>query len=278
MLRRLSGLLGATARPMPEQTASVPSDAPIDVNGLVSARTGLIPIGQYDSQDVFIAGFPKSGNTWFQLITVALLYGFNAEWVPDSVVQDLVPDMHFKSFYRRYSTPMFFKTHNPPLPEYRKVVYLLRDGRDAVVSYYHHTKDLFRREVNFSEFVQEYNIFSLKWHEHVNVWLSNPYQAEMLIIKYEDLKQDGTRVLRRYCDFLNINRSQEYLQLVLHQTAFEKMRQRERNLGWDDPNWPKDRPFIRRGIIGSYKDEFPKAALDKFLAQSGETLRMCGYL
>jgi hypothetical protein len=278
MLRRLSALLGLPVRSISEQTASIPRDIPIDINGVITARTGLSPIDQYDPQDVFIAGFPKSGNTWFQLITVALRYGFNAEMVPDSVVQDLVPDMHFKSFYRRYATPTFFKTHNAPLPEYKKVVYLLRDGRDAVVSYYHHTRDLSRREVDFSKFVEEYNIFSLNWHEHVNLWLSNPYGAEMLVIKYEDLKQNGLQALEQYCDFLNITRDRKHLETVLRATDFEKMRRREENLGWDDPNWPKDRPFIRRGVIGSYKDEFPKEALQKFMAQSGETLKKCGYL
>jgi sulfotransferase family protein len=278
MIKRLSALFRPPVHPVSEPTSQIRSETSREPEAAITARTGLIPINKYDPRDVFIAGYPKSGNTWFQLITVGLLYGFNSELVPDSVVQDLVPDMHFKSFYRRYSTPMFFKTHNPPLPEYKKVVYLLRDGRDAVVSYYHHTRDLDRREIDFAEFVDQYNIFSLKWHEHVNLWLSNPYQAEMLVIKYEDLKQDGLRILERYCDFLDISRSREHLQTVLRETDFERMRSREKKLGWDDPNWPTDKPFIRRGVVGSYRDEFPKAALDKFLAQSGETLAKCGYL
>jgi len=278
MIKRLRALFRSPVQSISEQTSQIHQETPWELETVITARTGLIPINKYDPQDVFIAGYPKSGNTWFQLITVGLLYGFNPELVPDSVIQDLVPDMHFKSFYRRYSTPMFFKTHNPPYPEYKKVVYLLRDGRDAVVSYYHHTRDLYRQEIDFVEFVEQYNIFSLKWHEHVNVWLSNPYKSEMLVIKYEDLKQNGLRTLEQYCDFLNISRSKEHLQTVIRETDFEKMRYRERKLGWDDPNWPRDKPFIRRGVVGSYKDEFPKAALDKFLAQSGETLAKCGYL
>ena len=278
MIKRLSALFRSPVRSIPEQTHQIHQEAPSELETVITTRTGLIPIDKYDPQDVFIAGYPKSGNTWFQLITVGLLYGFNAELVPDSLVQDLVPDMHFKRFYRRYSTPMFFKTHNPPSPEYKKVVYLLRDGRDAVVSYYYHTCDLSGREIDFVEFVEQYNIFSLKWHEHVNLWLSNPYNAEMLVIKYEDLKQNGLRTLDQYCSFLNISRSKGHLQTVISETDFEKMRFREKKLGWDDPNWPKDKPFIRRGVVGSYKDEFPKVALDKFLAESQETLEKYGYM
>lgn len=278
MIKWLSALFKSPPELISSQAHQVHHESFSEFNTIITARTGLIPINEHDPQDVFIAGYPKSGNTWFQLINVGLLYGLNSMLVPDSVVQELVPDVHFKNFYRRYSTPMLFKTHHPPFAEYKKVVYLLRDGRDVVVSFYHHTCHLSGRKIDFVEFVDQYNIFSLKWHEHVNLWLSNPYKAEMLVVKYEDLKLNGLRVLEQYCDFLDINRNKDHLQSVINETDFERMRLRESHLGWDHPSWPKDKPFIRRGVVGSHKDEFPKAALDKFLSQSGETLEKCGYL
>jgi hypothetical protein len=53
-------------------------------------------------------------------------------------VQDLVPDVYYTKFYKRYFTPTFFKTHDLPKPQHRRVIYLVRDGRDAMVSYFHH--------------------------------------------------------------------------------------------------------------------------------------------
>src|SRR5262245_53888028 len=86
---------------------------------------GMQSISDVEGADVFIAGYPKSGNTWFQSLIGGAIYGFDPEWAPDRLLQDLVPDVHDKQCYKRYRTPMLFKTHSLPRPEYRNVVYLL---------------------------------------------------------------------------------------------------------------------------------------------------------
>ena len=55
------------------------------------------------------------------------------------------------------------------------------------------------------------------------------------------------------------------------------MRQRETRFGWDNAAWPKDKPFVRRGIAGSFKDEMPPEALAQFVAEAGDTLQRFGY-
>jgi hypothetical protein len=67
-----------------------------------------------------------------------LIFGIDVRFAPDSLVQDLIPDVYYKRFYRRHLTPTFFKTHDLPRPQSRRVIYLVRDGRDAMVSYFHH--------------------------------------------------------------------------------------------------------------------------------------------
>src|SRR5687768_13824154 len=97
----------------------------------------LTPIKETKAEDVFIVGYPKSGNTWLQNLAGAVVYGVLPEFAPPALMHlELVPDVHQKQFYKRYSTPMFFKSHHLPRPEYRKVVYVLRDGRDVMVSYF----------------------------------------------------------------------------------------------------------------------------------------------
>jgi hypothetical protein len=55
------------------------------------------------------------------------------------------------------------------------------------------------------------------------------------------------------------------------------MQTREQRFGWDNGRWPKDKPFIRRGAVGSYTDEMPAEVQRSFLAQAGSTLRQLGY-
>src|SRR3977135_3104362 len=91
----------------------------------------LMPVSRTDPTDIFIAGYPKSGNTWMQNLIVGVAYNLDPEHLSDSEILDLIPDVHACEHYRRHQTPMYFKTHRLPRPEYRRVIYLLRDGRDV---------------------------------------------------------------------------------------------------------------------------------------------------
>jgi hypothetical protein len=240
---------------------------------------GWTATGQFDPADVFIVGYPKSGNTWFQDLASAAVYGVTPEFCPPVLIQDLVPDIHATRFYKRYSTPMFFKSHDMPRPDFRRVVYLLRDGRDAMVSYFHHLSALQKEPVNFLEVVRTgRGLFPGKWHEHVAAWLPNPHQAQMMIIRYEDLKKDAVAELKRFCAFVGIERDEAFLAQRVASASFEKMRQREQKLGWGDPAWPKDKNFIRRGVVGGFKDEMPPEVLNEFLREARAQLQQCHYL
>ena len=241
--------------------------------------SGYAPITKFSEEDVFIVGYPKSGNTWFQDIVAGLAFGALPEFTPQLLVQELIPDVHAVPYYKRYATPMFFKSHALPTPAYKRVVYLLRDGRDAMVSYYHHMVALEKGRVDFLETVQTgKGLFPGKWHEHVQAWLANPFRAKMMVIKYEDLKNNTAHELQRFCDFAELKRSPEFLKMIAEGTAFEQMRDKEIKLGSGDPQWPKDKTFRRRGAVGSYKDEMPPEVLSAFLKDSRDTLCKCGYL
>src|SRR5260370_23572798 len=119
-------------------------------------------------------------------------------------------------------------------------------------------------------------LFPCPWHQHVEQWTANPQGADMLTIRYEDLKEDPVTALVRLCDFAGEPRDRSVLESVAERCSFAAMQAREQRQGWDNPDWPKDRPFVRRGIAGSYKDEMPRESLALFLAEAGETLRRVG--
>ena len=240
---------------------------------------GYMPATKFSEEDVFIVGYPKSGNTWFQDLAAGVVFGALPAFAPPVLVQDLVPDVHAVQHYKRYATPMFFKSHALPTPDYKRVVYLLRDGRDAMVSYYHQLVVLDKGRVDFLEMVQSgKSLFPCKWHKHVEAWLDNPFEAQMIVIKYEELKKNTACEMQRFCDFVGLKRSPVFLQMIAEETVFEKMRDKEIKVGLAESQWPKDKTFRRRGAVGSYKDEMPPEALNAFLMDSDKTLRRCGYL
>lgn len=244
---------------------------------LTRQATGLTPINDHRVDDIFVVGFPKSGHTWVQYLLAGLLCGVDATRCSDALVQAIVPDIHANAGYRRYTQPMFFKSHHLPRPDYRRVIYLLRDGRDAMVSYFHFYNALFPAK-DFPTLVRTTPDLPARWHEHVEAWLANPHGAELLVIKYEDSLRDATAQLRRICTFAHIEADDALLARTSEAASFANMRQREKHLGLRSPLWPKDKAFVRRGQAGSYRDEMPPEALALFLSEAEPTLRKMGYL
>src|SRR5258708_31986843 len=244
----------------------------------VAHAAGLTRIGKFDPNDVFIVGYPKSGNTWFQYLVSEIVYGVNATIAPDSLINQIVVDVDYKAYYFRLGKPMFFKSHQLPMPEHRRVVYLLRDGRDAMVSYFHHIKAIEHlKELDYMDVVRNGTYLSpCKWHEHVEQWLANPYDAQIMTIKYEEMKAQPLETLEKFCAYMGLERDKAYLEQVVQRTSLSEMKKRDK-MGWDTKAWPKDQPFIRRGSVGSFKDEMPEDVLKEFLSQAGNTLCKVGY-
>jgi hypothetical protein len=255
--------------PQPE-TPAVPA-APVLPGGLTA-------IEESHPDDIFIVGYPKSGNTWSQCLISAAVYGVDLDLAPYGLVKDLVPDVHDRTCYRRYSKPTFFKSHALPDARYRNVIYLLRDGRDVMVSYFHFLEALHGESLDFCDWLRtgKHMVFG-PWHEHVRQWLANSFESRMIVVRYEDMKSDPVGQLRRMCEFAGVERDTALLEKATQQASFENLRRRETQWNTGEGRWPKDKHFFRRGIAGAYADEMPAEALRLFEEQAGEMLAATGY-
>jgi hypothetical protein len=240
-------------------------------------ENGLLPIGDTQPGDIFVCSYPRSGITWFQNLLAGVVHGVDPEFAHDSLIQDLVPDVHYKQFYKRYGPTGYFKSHALPQSGYRRVVYLLRDGRDVMVSY-HHFLTALQGPLDFQRLVQGEGLMPCHWHEHVEQWSANPHGAALIVIKYEDLQAHPVRELQRFCDFAGVRRDEAHLAHIAKKASFPIARVKEQQQGWDNTNWPREHAFVRRGQVGSYKDEMPPAVLAAFVKRARGTLERFGYL
>lgn len=215
------------------------------------------PITEIDPHDVVVVGYPKSGNTWMQSLMAGMLYGIDTVLLTDKLAQEIIPDVHARKYYKRFGALNMFKSHYLPRPDYKRVIYLVRDGRDALVSYYHFHQKL-GRAVTIDKMLDEGEwLFPSYWHEHVEAWLENPYDADIIFVKYEDLKTKPLEVLRRISEFLGIKRDDTFMQKLINGTDIDKMRARVINSGgMANQNWvgKKGGDFFRKGIVGDYKN------------------------
>src|SRR5262249_53587553 len=105
----------------------------------------------------------------------------------------------------------------------------------------------------------------------------NPYKSEMLVLRYEDLKGQPSLHARRLAEFLGVTIDDESLNRAVCQCSFEQMKQREVRLGWDNKKWTSDKAFVRRGKVGSHRDEMDATTRELFEKQAGSLLRSLGY-
>lgn len=246
---------------------------------LCLSEHALIPCTKTNLDDVFVVGYPKSGNTWMQSLICGILFGVRPDLAPERLIQEIVPDLHYKKYYKRFGKTQCFKSHDLPSSMLKKVIYLVRDGRDVIVSYYHFLRATRDPKVSWDDFLADSseNIPFGSWKQHVTAWRENPFDADILWIKYEDLKLDPTKELTRVCSFIGVERSEEFLRQLCEQATFEKMRDRVEESGMDHP-MPEEFRFFRKGQVGSHIDELPKNILKAFSNENFDELKVLGYL
>jgi len=241
-------------------------------------KIGLHPISYFNDQDVFIASYPKSGVTWLQHMTASLIYGLDASIVPDNLVNFLIPDTHAVDYYLRTVFPTVFKSHSLPRPHMKRVVHLVRDGRDVMVSY-HAMLNSQGHNVSLEEMINnDKHVYPCSWASHCEQWLHNPYNAEILRISYEELILDTTKTLRKYSEFLNINVDENTLNRTIEKSKFANFQQKEKNQGWLPSFSMGNGVFFRRGKIGSHKDEMKREIKNIFDDKNKYIMNKLGYI
>jgi hypothetical protein len=144
------------------------------------------------ADDTYLVSYPRSGNTWMsQVITELLLQD-----VPQSKRGLQVPDPYDLPLqsWRQRPGPLTIKSHCPKDPGFPRVIYLVRDGRDALASFYDFSVRTASFQGTFESFVRRR--LSVRgeafgpWPAHVREWALKPTSRERLVVRYEDLYLD----------------------------------------------------------------------------------------
>lgn len=254
------------------------SDVQVAESSIDWTQSGFEALDRISAEDIFLVGYPKSGNTWMQNLIAGLQFGIDTRYLTDKLTQLLIPNVHGFSAYKRLGTCTCFKSHFLPRPEYRRVIYIVRDGRDAMISYYHMRNAESKEPVSLERMIVDgEGLFPCKWHQHVEQWHANPFNANMLIVRYEDLHSDPLQQMKRISQFMGLERDDESLQRCIDGNSFATMQKKEKEFGWDNPNWNPEHSFVRKGKVGGYKDDFPEDLVLKFESEASEQLLAYGY-
>lgn len=218
--------------------------------------------------DTFLVSYPRSGNTWTRFLIANLLYP-NRQ-VSFATIDELIPDAcsQSKAGLKRIPRPRLIKTHEYFDPRYRKVIYIVRDPRDVVLSQYkwflkcRAFQDGYPMEQFVPRFIQgDMSIYG-SWGENVGSWVAARYASKgFLMLRYEDLVEDTTRELRRVVSFLGIEAKQADLARAADLSSAARMREMEKTEGesWVGTRGRRtDIPFVGTACSGSWKTDLPE--------------------
>jgi hypothetical protein len=236
--------------------------------------------------DRFIVSYPKSGSTWMRFMVCSYILDAACDFMKG---RDLIPDIHADpDKVRKLVNPRIIKSHCSYNEKYKKIVYLVRDGRDVAVSLYFYNikfKQILK-DTSFSEFLTTFNSEKASlygsWHNHITSWLDNK-KDNILLMRYEDIKRSPSEELSKVITFLGLDdqADNERISRAVTYSSFDKMQQTEIKQRQDIPthkNSDFSINFIRKGQVGDYKNYFSTSDEQEFIKIQGEALKRLNYI
>jgi Sulfotransferase domain len=239
------------------------------------ARIGMVRFLSGPLQLYVVNEHPKAGGTW-----VGSMLG-SALGVP--FPQHRLPALRSAVMHGHYLNPWGM----------RNVVVVWRDGRDVMVSWYHHCLfpnewdnaalvERTRGDLHFADYEDvrgnlpafiEYAFTrqrhpGFSWADFVRRWHS---RKGVVHVRYEDLRRDTAGELERVVLELTGERLGRGRALEVAQ-EFSFARQAGRRPGEEDRH-----SFLRKGVVGDWRNHFGREARETFDRHAGEDLICLGY-
>jgi hypothetical protein len=239
--------------------------------------------------DTFVVSYPRSGNTWTRFLIANLV--FPSENVTFTNIERLIPDTSSQSnrALKRTPRPRIIKSHTYFDPRYRRVLYIVRDPRDLVLSYYDFQRKYRQIADSYplADYVDDFvngRLISAgwgTWGENVASWVyTRQNRSGFLLLRYEDMKSNTEQELKRIATFLGLETTPERLKQAIEASSPDRMREMERT---QSDRWVatkkhrKDIPFVGPAISGRWQSGLAGALVSKIESTWGNLMSTLGY-
>lgn len=236
--------------------------------------------------DVHLISYPKCGRTWLVLLIAEALQRHHGVRLRNP--------LKLRGLASRARGIPYIHAHHDGGPEFllpeeiptdksayrrRKVIFLVRDPRDVLVSsYFQKVKRNYNYEGSISDYIDERRGGIESIVTFYNIWAANrEVPAEFLLVTYEDLHADAARELRRVLAFIGHSGiPQELIDAAVDSCRFENMRRLEREDSFRTGALsPRDRDDestykTRQGKAGGHRDHLSEeqiARIDDVIRQ-----------
>jgi hypothetical protein len=254
---------------------------------------------------VWIASYPKSGNTWVRFMTGNLLFGRQES---AASLNALIPDVHEMGPVADRELPApLLKTHFafsaalPHAPRTAAAIYVVRDPADVLVSNYFYSQRSQRgtgaAPGDFDRYVDSFiehrgdprwtQLGMGSWEDNVRSWIART-EFPVLRLRYEDLIDDPAAGCRAIARLLRPDSAQHEILTAVDNASFERMRQIERadilaqRVGifykpYLQPAFDAGIRFMRRGVVGDGRARLSEAQRGRLRSAFSGLLEELGY-
>ena len=77
------------------------SDVQVAESSIDWTQSGFEALDRISAEDIFLVGYPKSGNTWMQNLIAGLQFGIDTRYLTDKLTQLIIPNVHGFGAYKR---------------------------------------------------------------------------------------------------------------------------------------------------------------------------------
>jgi hypothetical protein len=229
--------------------------------------------------DVFVASYPRSGNTWLRFMLFEILLGQSPSF---NHVDKVVPDIG----KQRKASPVLpnggrlIKTHEPYRTDYGKAIYLVRDARDVALSEFAYQKALGLAGDDFDKFLARFlrgtvNPFG-SWTDHVNSWVraKDEGRAQILLVRFDEMRREPEVSLGKMMEFLEVPIASEVIQRAVANNSVQKMRDQEKK---NPVKASAKGRFIGSGAVEGWREKFTETQAQRVQQCAGNILSRLGY-
>jgi len=160
---------------------------------------------------VYIISFPKTGRTWLRSLIgryIVQKNGLNDEYIMDTpnltMTSGLNPTLFTHDRSSVFGVPYYQMKKDRSGYSKSKVIFMVRDPMDVIVSYYFHIVKRWRQyEATISEFIRSDLYPMQKMLTFYNIWYDHSdIPKDFLLVRYEELHSDPKNVLYIVLKFL----------------------------------------------------------------------------
>jgi len=156
--------------------------------------------------------------------------------------------------------------------------------RDVIFSQYSREKELGILYDDFDGYLFKFLQGKISgfgaWQYHIQSWLESRLTrtGDLLVLRFEDLKQDMGSAVERMLDFFGVRVEPEVIRGAIANNTIERMRDKEKQSATlHQAKSGEDGRFIRKGAVGGWRERLSDDHLRLIDTYAGDAFRRMGY-